>query len=185
MPSGVASNAPPADPSASDAHGDTLRSGNSHQQGAADARESAQHGSSMQDTSKADRHQHSAGAAHGVLPKPANGMDPDGLWDSSAHSRPRVPPPSRAHCHARSTSGLSAGSVPSVDFEQTAQPVASSGFGDHVRLLRCCMPWTPDASVLHGLQHPQYARRNTLDAGPHAGVHAAADIVPQLSGSQP
>lgn len=127
----------------SDAHRDTLRSGSGHQQGVADACESAQHGGGVQDASTTDQQQHAAGTAHGMLPE-ANGMDPDGLWDSSAHSRPHVPPPSRADGHARSTSGLSAGSLPSVDFEQTGQPLTSSWFGDHVRLLLCCMPCLPE-----------------------------------------
>jgi hypothetical protein len=185
MSTGQACNAPPqASATQSTAHRDTLRSGSGHQQGAADACEVAQHRGNVHDADKADRQQHAAGAAHSALPQAANGTDPDGLWDSSAHSRPHAPPPPpRAHGHARSfarsLSGLSAGSVPSVDFEQAAQPVASSGFGDHVRLLLCCLPFMLDASCSNtsSIRIDVTAERH-MNAWPCAGVHAAADVVP-------
>ena len=125
----------------------TQRTGSSRGQHAADTTGSAQPDSSAQETG--NRHQqqqqHAAHAVHHAQPQAANGMEADGVWGSSADGKPGVPRAGGAHRHARSTSGLSAGSVTSVDFEQTAQPEASSGFGDqvYVRSLRCWGARTP------------------------------------------
>jgi hypothetical protein len=125
----------------------TLPNGSGGQQHAAGMMEKAQPSGSVQEAAQGNQQQHATHAAHHAPPQAANGVEADGLWDSSAHSKPHMPQLARAHGHARSMSGLSAGSVPSVDFEHTAQPLPSSGFGDHVRHLPYCMPCMPRLSV--------------------------------------
>lgn len=94
------------------------------------ASEGAQLSIVVPESGQTDQQQPAAHAAHHALPHAGHGADADGLQDDSSHSKPHVPQSVRGHRHARSMSGLSAGSIPSINFEETG---VSSGFGDHVR----------------------------------------------------